>query len=424
MKNTLNKLWRSQVLNTGFLLSVLVLTVRISASSFAQTSIFSVQSSPSPNVQGNTLNAVTAITDSDAWAAGYMNDNNLNDSRTLTMHWDGLAWSVVPSPNPGSVPSCTNSNTGNVINGIAAIASNDVWAVGFSFTCFGPLKPMALHWDGANWSAVKTPNLIQVDNAAFNGVLAFASNDVYAVGYHPASNGAVRTLVEHWDGTAWKVVPTPNGVNNTGNVLTSISATSPTDIWAVGDRVSPNLPVKTLVLHFDGAKWSVVPSPNPVNTGVLSANVLTGVRAVSPTDVTAVGWVRDGNAQRVVTLIERWDGTRWKVIPSPNQGQNAGDLNVLTGVTQVSPTNLYASGYFENPTTNGQHHTMVQHFDGSSWKIVPTPAPNLAQQLNSTFALPGTTDVWVVGASSIPGIDFETGFLQLPKTLVLFSPIG
>jgi hypothetical protein len=67
---------------------------------------------------------------------------------------------------------------------------------------------------------------------------------------------------------------------------------------------------------------------------------------------------------------------------------------------------------------------MVQHFDGTSWKIVATPAPNLAQQLNSMFALPGTTDVWVVGASSIPGIDFETGFLQLPKTLVLFSPIG
>ena len=111
-------------------------------------------------------------------------------------------------------------------------------------------------------------------------------------------------------------------------------------------------------------------------------------------------------------------------MPSPNQGQSAGDLNVLNGISAVSATDLYAAGYFENASTGGQHRTMVAHFDGASWKIVPSPAPALAQQLHGIFALPGTTDVWSVGASSTFGIDFENGFLQVPHTLVLFSPIG
>jgi hypothetical protein len=406
-----------------FLFATAVVVLAASSLCGAQTSIFTVQSSPSPNVQGNTLNAVTALSASDAWAVGYMNDNNLNESRTLTMHWDGIAWSVVKSPNPGSIPSCSNSNTGNFINSVAMVASDDVWAVGFSFTCSGPLKPMALHWDGVQWNVVPTPKLISVDNAALNGVLAFASNNVYAVGYHPASNGAVKTLIEHWDGTSWKLVTSPNS-NQTGNFLWGLSATSPTDIWAVGDRVAPNTPVETLVLHFDGSKWTVVPSPNPILTGDLSANVLSSVQAVSSTDVTAVGFIRDSATQRTLTLIEHWDGTQWKVIPSPNQGQAAGDLNILNGVTEVSPTDLYAAGYFENAATGGQHRTMVQHFDGLSWKIIPSPAPALAQQLHGTFAVPGSPNVWSVGASSTFGIDFEDGFLQVPKSLVLFSPIG
>jgi hypothetical protein len=215
----------------------------------------------------------------------------------------------------------------------------------------------------------------------------------------------------------------PNA-NQTGNFLWALSAASPTDIWAVGDRVAPNIPVKTLVLHFDGSKWTVVPSPNPILIGDLSANVLSSVQAVSSSDVTAVGFIRDSATQRTLTLIERWDGVQWKVIPSPNQGQAAGDLNILNGITEVSPTDLYAAGYFEDAATGGQHRTMVQHFDGASWKIIPSPAPALAQQLHGAFALPGSSNVWTVGASSTFGIDFEDGFLQVPKSLVLFSPIG
>ncbi len=405
---------------TLLFLLFLLLTVPPGASS--QSSIFRVQPSPSPNVQGNTLIAGAAVAADDAWAVGYRNDNNLNDSRTLTEHWDGSAWKVVPSPNPGSIPSCKNSNTGNVLTSIATVASNDVWAVGFSFTCSTDLVPMALHWDGTAWSAMATPALLTNDNSAFNSVVALASNNVYAVGYQPAANGAVRTLIEHWDGVTWQVVSSPNG-NSTGSSLFGVSATSPNDIWAVGDNVAPDVPITTLVEHFDGTTWSIIPSPNPVKSGFLAANQLLSVRAESPTDVTAVGAVRDG-LLRTLTLIEHWDGAKWRVVASPNQGEAQGDFNTLQSVVAVSPTDLYAIGFFADAATAGQQRTMVQHFDGHAWAIVSSPTKGLAQQLNGGFVLPGAQNVWAVGASAQNGTDPETGFLIIPRTLILFSPIG
>jgi len=401
--------------------SVLLLVFSLSVSAFSQNPVFTVQQTPSPNVHGNTLNAVAAISPADAWVVGYQNDNNLNDSRTLTEHWNGTAWSAIKSPNPGTTPSCRNSNTGNVLNGVAAVSSDDVWAVGFSFTCNALLTPMALHWDGTQWSVVSTPQLNTNDNAAFNGILVFASDNIYAVGYQPAKNGAVLTLVEHWNGSVWRVVPTPNA-NSTGNVLFSISATSPNDIWAVGDKVAPNVPVRTLALHFDGNAWSVVPTPNPVSGSDLDQNVLTSVVAVAPDDVTAVGFTLANQTE--LTLAQHWDGTSWKVVPTPNKSTALGAFNTLRSVTAVNGSDLYAVGFFANSSTLGNQRGLIMHFDGTRWTFVKAPGKGVAQQLNAVFSLPGTSDVWISGAASKTGTDGETGLLFVPITLTMFTSGG
>src|SRR5215471_19862506 len=189
------RLWRTFG-RTG---AISMFAIAFALAATAQTSIFSVQKTPSPNPNGNTLNAVVATSTSDAWAVGFQNDNNLNDSRTLTQHWNGSTWTTVASPNPGTTSACTNFNTGNVLTAAAELSATDVWAVGYFFTCASLLKPMALHWNGTSWRVVPTPALNTNDNAAFNSVIALAANNVYAVGYKPATNGAVLTLIEHWN---------------------------------------------------------------------------------------------------------------------------------------------------------------------------------------------------------------------------------
>jgi hypothetical protein len=404
---------------TRWLLTCLLTAITVTGVAAAQTSIFSIQPSPSPSAAGNIVNGISGVASDDVWAVGFKNSSNLNEAQSLAMHWDGTAWKIVPSPNPGH---CANGNFSTLLTSVSAIASNDVWAVGFSFGCNAEPAPLAMHWDGSNWRVVPTAKLPFLNNE-LNSVTAIASDDVYAVGFQTASNGATLTLVEHWDGHAWTLVSTPNG-NTTGNVLSSVSATSANDVWAVGNQVAPNLPVLTLVLHFDGTKWSVVPSPNPLTSGSFSQNVLLSVHAVSPTDATSVGYILDGGSLVELTLIEHWDGASWTVVSSPNVSTAAGSFNRLTAVAAVSATDLYAAGFFVDSATRGQQETLVAHFDGAQWTIVPTPTKGLAQQLNAIFALPGTGNVWSGGAWSRNGTDPETGLLIIPRTLVLFSPIG
>ena len=390
----------------------------------AQNPILRIIPSPSPTIGGNTLNAVAAVSAKEAWAVGFQNENQLNGARTLTEHWDGAHWTSVPSPNPGSTPACQGENTGNVVNGVAELSPANVWAVGFSFDCRSDLKPMILHFDGTSWRSFPSPALRTNDNAALNGIAAMATNNIYAVGYQPAENGAVLPLVEHFDGHAWSVVTVPDA-GNPGIVLTSVSADSANDVWAVGTSTDqPTVSIQTLVEHFDGTQWAIVPSPNPLPKAFLNQNVLSSVKTTSPSDVTAVGFILDSGLQRELTLIEHWDGAQWTVVDSPNESTDSGTLNTLTGVSGFSSNDLYAVGFFGNSSTSGQPETLVEHFDGTSWSIITSPTRGLAQHLNGVFALPKTGRVWTVGASSNSGIDPETGLLQLPLTLVEFSPVG
>src|SRR5439155_2389965 len=125
----------------------------------------------------------------DVWAVGYYSDGST--FRTLTEHWDGATWSVVPNPGTGH------------LNDVAAISSNDVRAVGGYYNGGGTFT---MHWDGTQWSVVSSPN--PGGYSELWGVTAISSNDVWAVGWY--SSGAQHSLTMHWDGSTWSVVPSPN----------------------------------------------------------------------------------------------------------------------------------------------------------------------------------------------------------------------
>jgi len=94
---------------------------------------------------------------------------------------------------------------------------------------------------------------------------------------------------------------------------------------------------------------------------------------------------------------------------------------VLTSIAAISSSNIYAFGYYSDAATGGQPQTLVEHFDGNSWTILPSPTRKLATQLFGAAALPTSNSIWSVGAFSPNGIDQEFGFLQVPQTFVMFS---
>jgi len=81
-----------------------------------------VVASPNAGRQANSLSSVADVADDDVWAVGWAFNAQLNAYRTLTEHWDDTRWSLVRSPNA--------TNGYNLLNGVAVVASNDVWAIG------------------------------------------------------------------------------------------------------------------------------------------------------------------------------------------------------------------------------------------------------------------------------------------------------
>src|SRR5581483_2701034 len=120
------------------------------------------------------------------------------------------------------------------------------------------------HWNGTAWSVVTTDTM----PSSLMAVAAIATNDVWAVGQR-----GTQTLTEHWDGITWSVVPSPNG-GTLNDGLSGVSAVTSADLWAVGFDITAG-PSLTLIEHWNGTRWSVVPSPNPSAT----LNFLNGVAA-------------------------------------------------------------------------------------------------------------------------------------------------
>jgi hypothetical protein len=264
----------------------------------------------------------------------------------------GPSWGIVPSDAAVKDP-----------RGLAVIGKNDIWAVGTQNAGTAKVHPAAEHWDGSTWTLVPTPFAGLGENA-LNGVSAIATDDVWAVGYWQPEkkvDAAFHTLTEHWDGTSWTVVDSPTVPSSGSNTLTAVSAISDHNVWAVGYYFAANGDRRTLIEHYDGTSWSIVASPNP--GGVSDA--LLGVAAVAAGDVWAVGYTSDGFGY--TALVEHFDGVSWtRAAPAADPSSSEG---VLAGVTQDGSSNVVAFGYH---VIGDDYRTLVERWNGSSWSISPS----------------------------------------------------
>lgn len=163
----------------------------------------------------------------------------------------------------------------------------------------------------------------------------------------------------------WRVDPNPP--NNVTNVLNSISASSPGDVWAVGllDN-SPSNP-HVLAKHWNGAAWNVVPAPYMQSW---DTSEFRGVSALARNDVWAVGTFtfRAGINQQIInsSVIEHFDGVRWSIIPSPQSNPRTGSEFFLNAVSALSANDVWAVG-FGSAGTNAPLLPLYEHWNGKVW---------------------------------------------------------
>ena len=298
---------------------------------------------PSPNFANRTtyLESVTSISANDAWAVGFYS-TPVGRDLTLIEHWDGAHWTQFASPNPG--PGFSQ------LQGVTAVSASNLWAVGFRNTGHGRVvRCLTEHFDGRSWVAVPCRGRI---GSHLAGVSAAGASNVWAVGviYERTID---KTLAEHWDGSAWNRVPCPSppGVKHTGSRLSGVSALSTDDAWAVGSTG------RSLIEHWNGQSWVRVPS---VDAGTSSA--LRAVSAVSANDAWAVGSYATATAFK--TLIEHWNGTSWVRVASPNA--HGADVNTLDGVSAASSSDVWSVGSHHVGHTPS-YRGLVEHWDGTGW---------------------------------------------------------
>jgi hypothetical protein len=326
------------------------------------------------------LAAVAALSSTNVWAVGTKGRPDFPTS-PIVAHWDGHKLDVVQAFRP-SIPVGSlrgGKHPSGLLTGIAAVSSDDVWAVGTDgYGFFGkPGRPVAEHWNGRRWQRVRTPLLHT--GAELSGVTALSQRDVWAVG-----QVGTRPLAEHWDGRQWKVID----MRREGR-LNAVDGASPGNVWAVGAQgLTSTIDAQDgLVMHWDGRRWREVSAPARDDSafGYDSADDFSAVDAVSRSEA----WATHSGELR--GDIQRWDGRRWRVVhvfPAKN---------LLGDFAALSSHDIWAVGVrFPGSFEPASLRPLVVHWDGRSWRVQNTSFERLRATLNGISAL-SPSDIWAVG---------------------------
>lgn len=360
--------------------------ILLAAGSATAAQSWTIVSAP-PAGENGQLSGVSAVSDTDAWAVGSTNAAlNGVGAKPLIDTWNGTAWTQVATP-------ATPGNTARLV-AVSASSATDAWAVGRTQVNREDFAPLALHWNGAAWS-VSSSAVTALAGQVADGVVDISSTDAYAIGGGLGS--APSGVVAQWNGSTWHrlTVPLPSGAGPT-STLNAISASGPDDVWVVGtyELNSTDLRSETYSLHWNGNTWSVVPMPVNPSSNINAFYRLSAIQVNSPADVWAVGYSSVVDSTAGSTLIEHWDGTAWSIVPSPTPGRFA----ALNGVTTSNAANNVSAVGYDIPAGSTVAQTLTLNWNGTAWTQVASP-DNGYDELNAVSAKPGASIVWAVGAS-------------------------
>ncbi|HJT80811.1 MAG TPA: hypothetical protein VJ719_06410 [Chthoniobacterales bacterium] len=363
-----------------------------------------------PNVnadRNNTLLGITCVSETDCWTVASYYTGAVQ--QTLIQHWNGNSWSIVPSPN-------SSATENNILYDVSCPAADDCWAIGYHDNG-SVFQTSALHWDGNVWSIVTSPNSSPAQNNFLTDIHCVSSSLCWAAGYY--DNGAAyQTLIERWDGNSWAVVSSPNTSATLQNRLHGITCSSANDCWAVG-RYFDGVDIKTLTEHWDGNTWTIVSSPNDIDS---HENILWSVACPSATSCWSVGSNGSGGDGTGQPMIQHWDGNSWSIIDSPKPTQGPFNYNFLRNITCTSAAHCVAVGY---QFVNGVNQTLIEHWNGLVWNIVAS-ANTSATESNYLFGLTcvSTFNCWSAGYYTNESGVFQTMVQHFTAPLPLLKVLS
>jgi hypothetical protein len=334
---------------------------------------------------GATLDQPTALSCSSidaCTAVGYTRGGS--HPASLTERWNGHRWKTERiAGHAGTGPA--------TLTGVSCVARMACRVVGGRATGARRTVTLAAIRHGSTWSVQRTPNAMfgvgtgTVESASLDSISCVSSVACTAVGSVGDQAGAAR-----WDGVSWLIEPAPNPADARSSVLRSVSCTSASDCVAVGAYETPGgAEWVALAERWDGTRWSILPTPNPTRTS------LYGVSCTSARACTAVGGTATRSGLIGPAIVERWDGRKWSIQPIPTQASAT-----LSAVSCPSVSHCVAVG-----TSYGGSGAMplIEGWDGTKWSIAQIAKPSGAEEASlsgvsctsaSACIAVGTSDLW------------------------------
>jgi len=284
---------------------------------------------PNPSTSINSLEAVAAVSGDDVWAAGLKQIfTPFAELRPLILHWDGSTWEEVVDP--------VLDVWGAVIWGVEIGAPDDIW--------FGADGPNTFHWDGSNFEYHPLPTFDTGNCSGTSGcghaavdIAVVAPDDAWAVGGAGDGDYSYVSQIWHWDGVEWTHTPGPS--IPFWQRLNGVVAVASDDVWAVGDLVAED-PDDTgmLIIHWDGTGWTRVDTPLYMQP----SGDLQDIIALAPDDIWAAGiYTEIPLPAPGLPLTMHYDGMDWRqVMPDANGPEGAW----LRGITASNSCDLWSVG--------------------------------------------------------------------------------
>jgi hypothetical protein len=347
----------------------------------------SISTNGSTGLRG-TYNAIACTSPTACILVGNYYNSHQNQV-TLTATWKGRAGSpqITPSPNP---------TRGLIValSGVSCPSTKACTAVGDYLNKRGTQVTLAEAWNGTRWRIQPTPNPAKATYGSWlSGVSCASPKACVAVGYYLNKAAHAQTLAEAWNGVVWKLQATPPGPKAASSDLAGVSCPAAKVCVAVGSYAKKDGDIASLAEAWNGVKWTVQHTPVPL--GVHSI-LLFGVSCTSPDFCMAAG---DYLTESQITLAEIWNGTTWTVVHSPNAPNS--NFDSLDSVSCASPTACGLAGGFLSADNVGK--ALGEEWNGSSW-LMSTYLPHGAASAEES----GTSC-----PSTVIGCEFAGGYQKV-----------
>jgi hypothetical protein len=352
---------------------------------------WSISSTPNPTPPPKTLSkakleAVSCPSAGVCLAAGL----DENSGKGFGQLWNGSEWKAAPYLKEREIKpkgiTCVSTTycvvVGSIGSGAASTAKAEYWAGA-----------------GGEWFT-GTFTMTQPEAASYvtlNDVACTSTSACTAVGsYYSEKESKTRTLAMRLSGSKWSIQTTANPESGAAQLL-GVSCDSATSCTAVGKKES-----ETFAEHWDGTSWSISTTPNPSGAG---NSTLVKVSCTSASNCMAVGSYRKTGENNRRTLTERWNGSSWSVVSSPNPAVNYGATLLSVSCSPWSSSCTAVGRYvsaaeFELEGAATEEKTLIESWNGSEWAIQSSPNPEGRKfSILNSVSCPSLTRCMAVGSA-------------------------